>query len=59
MHVSIVPVLIVGTFVYMYELKISTLAYLLQVFPTDDVIGGIPSPTVISFGTDANTCLFM
>ena len=34
--------------------------------PTDDVIGtpydvtgGIPSPTIISFGTDTNICLFV
>ena len=33
MHVSIVPILIVGTFVYMYKLKSGTLAYLLQGFP--------------------------
>ena len=39
MHVSIVAVAIVGTFVYMYELLIGTLAYYLQGFPTDDIMG--------------------
>ena len=47
---------------------IGTLAYYFEGFPTDDIIGkppvmslgvGIPSPAVVSFGTNNNTPLFI
>ena len=65
MHVSIVPLPIVGTFMYMYELKLVLYLSYYRVPPpmmsweyTYDAMGGIPSLTIIRFGTDTNTYLF-
>ena len=61
MHVLIVSVPIVSTFVYMYEPQLVLQLIYYRVFLTDDVIGypydvigGIPSLTIISFATDTN-----
>ena len=64
---QIVP-LLPALFVYMYELQLALYLIILRVSPTDDIMGilqwchqgwGIPSPTVISFGTNSNTLFFI
>ena len=56
MHVSIVPVLTVGTFVYMYQLQLVLKLIYCRVSLTDDImentpmmslVVGVPSPTVL------------